>query len=195
VTEESLPEIPEHPLGDGAVRDGIGEEDHPIPLWFNVGFYGLIAFGIAYAVFYTTSGWSSRGEYEAQVAEAEARAALARAEQPAQTRNPFRGEAAAIAEGAQVFATICATCHKPDGSGMIGPSLVDPYWKYGNSDEVLYSSVFDGRPAGGMPGWGPQLGSDKVWKALAYLETLPRSDRPGMGAPGYEAASTGPPGS
>ena len=27
------------------------------------------------------------------------------------------------------------------------------------------------------------LGPDKIWKALAYLETLPRSDEPGVGAP------------
>jgi len=190
VSQKSLGEIPELPGEDS--RDGIGEEDNPIPLWFNVGFYGLIVFGIVYAVYYTTSGWSALGEYEAQVAEAAARAERVRASLP--TTNPYRGDPAALAEGAEVFATICAACHKPDGSGMVGPSLVDPYWKYGSEDAVLFESVAEGRPAG-MPPWGAQLGNEKIWKVLAYLETLPRSDAPGVGAPDYEAAPAGAAGS
>ena len=39
---EPFSEIPELARADEAVRDGIGEEDNPVPLWFNVGFYGLI---------------------------------------------------------------------------------------------------------------------------------------------------------
>jgi mono/diheme cytochrome c family protein len=45
----------------------------------------------------------------------------------------------------------------------------------------------NGRPAG-MPAWGPQLGADKVWRVLAYLETLPKTDVPGVGAPADAAA-------
>jgi len=175
-------EVAELERRDGSLRDGIGEEDNAIPLWFNVGFYGLIAVGIAYILYYTLSGWSSRTEYEVQVAAAESRAEAVRAAMPAE--NPYRGDAAAIAEGAQVWATICATCHKPDGSGLVGPSLVDPYWKYGHDDATLFETVSEGRP-GGMPPW-KTLGSEKIWKALAYLETLPRSDEPGMGAPGFQ---------
>ena len=36
-----------------------------------------------------------------------------------------------------------------------------------------------------MPPWGAQLGDEKIWKVLAYLETLPKQDRPGIGAPDY----------
>ena len=78
--------------------------------------------------------------------------------------------------------TICVACHKPDGSGLVGPSLIDPYWKYGNSDHVLYETIDKGRPLG-MPPWGAQLGSVKIWQVLAYMETLPRTEEPGMGAP------------
>ena len=81
-----------------------------------------------------------------------------------------------------MFVTTCAACHKPDGSGLVGPSLVDPYWKYGNTDDALYETIDKGRPAG-MPPWGTQLGSEKIWKVLAYMETLPQSDEPGVGAP------------
>ncbi len=184
---EEFGEIAEYERGDAAVRDGIAEEDNAIPLWFNVGFYGLIVFGIVYAIYYTMSGWSSAGEYQAQVAAAEARAAEVRASMP--TTNPFRGDQVALTEGQTTFTTVCAACHKPDGSGLVGPSLVDPYWKYGETDEALFETVSAGRP-GGMPGWEAQLGSEKIWKVLAYMETLPRSDEPGVGAPGVGGAGT-----
>lgn len=180
-------EIAEYEREDLAVRDGIGEEDNPVPLWFNVGFYGLIAFGIVYILFYTLTGWSSAGDYEVQVAASAERAEAVAAQLPSE--NPYRGDAAAIAEGQAVWAANCVACHKPDASGLVGPSLVDPYWKYGHSDALLFETVSKGRP-GGMPPWGPVLGSEKIWKVLAYLDTLPRSDEPGVGAPESQAAGS-----
>lgn len=177
-------EIPELPREDEKVRDGIGEEDNAIPLWFNAGFYGMIVVGIVYILYYTLSGWSQVGQYEKEVARAQEKAAVVKASLP--TTNPYHGDAAAIAEGSQIFATTCAVCHKPDGSGLVGPSLVDPYWKYGHDDATLFETVSKGRP-GGMPPWGPALGGDKIWKVLAFIETLPRSEEPGVGAPGFTA--------
>ena len=181
-------EVSEFEREDAAARDGIGEEDNPIPLWFNLGFYGLFVCGIVYLLFYTLSGWSAVGKYQAEVAAAEAQAASVRAALP-QT-NPYRGDAAGLEGGKQVFMTICAACHKPDGSGLVGPSLVDPYWKYGSSDAELFETVAEGRPMG-MPPWKSQLGNEKIWKALAYIETLPQSDEPGVGAPEHAAAGAG----
>lgn len=181
------PEIVEYARDDEAVRDGIGEEDNPVPLWFNIGFYGLIVFGIFYILFYTLGGWSSTAVYEAEVAAAAVKTQAVMAALPKD--NPYRGDAAAIAEGEAVWTTTCVACHKPDGSGLVGPSLVDPYWKYGDSDEVLFETVSKGRP-GGMPPWGPVLGTEKIWKVLAYLATLPRSDEPGLGSPDFAAAGS-----
>jgi cytochrome c oxidase cbb3-type subunit 3 len=180
-------EIAELPRGDAAQRDGIGEEDHAIPLWFNVGFYGLIAVGILYIVWYAgLSGWSQRGQYEAELAAAAERYGTQRAEQ-APTSNPYHRDAAAIAQGKQVFETICLACHLADGTGLVGPSLVDSYWKYGHSDAELFTTVSAGRPLG-MPPWGPQLGTEKIWQVLAYIETLPKRSEPGVGSPEFEAA-------
>lgn len=178
-------EAPEYPLPEGPVRDGIGEDDNPIPMWFNVGFYGLMLFGVVYALYYTTSGWSQIGQYTDEVERAEASYAAVRDALPKD--NPFHDDATAIAEGQEVWATICVACHLADGRGLVGPSLVDPYWKYGNSDEELFVTVSDGRPAG-MPPWGAQLGTEKIWKVLAYIETLPQSDEPGVGSPEHDAA-------
>jgi cytochrome c oxidase cbb3-type subunit 3 len=184
--------VPERPRADAAPRDGIGEENHPIPLWFNLGFYGLIAVGLVYIAHYGfLSGWSQRGQYEAEVAAAEARyAAVLAANRP--SANPYHGDAAAIAKGAETWNTICVACHLPEGTGLVGPSLVDPYWKYGHSDAELFQTVADGRPLG-MPPWGTQLGTEKIWQVLAYLETLPKHAEPGIGSPEYEAAHAAAP--
>lgn len=177
-------EIPELPSSDPhRERDGIGEEDHPIPLWFNASLIATWIFGFAYMAWYLVlSDWSSLGQWSAEVAAAESHAAAVHSSLPAQ--NPKRGDQGEIAEGAKVFATICVACHMPDGKGLVGPSLVDPYWKYGSSDAELFATVSEGRP-GGMPPWGPQLGSEKIWEVLAYLETLPKTAEPGFGAPGF----------
>jgi cytochrome c oxidase cbb3-type subunit 3 len=187
MSEREQGEVAELPRADAPPRDGIGEDDHPIPLWFNVGFYGLIGVGVLYILWYAgLSGWSQRGQYQAEVAAAEARWGAERAAHEP-TSNPFHGDPAAIAEGKQTFETICLACHLADGTGLVGPSLVDPYWKYGSSDFDLFQSVSAGRPLG-MPPWGPQLGNDKVWKVLAYVETLPKRAEPGVGSPEFEAA-------
>jgi cytochrome c oxidase cbb3-type subunit 3 len=174
-------EVAELPAEAVDGTDGIVEEDNPIPFWFNATFVATIVFAIVYVAYYTAIGWSSKGQYEAEMAEAKAVASTHVVAVP--ERNPYHGNAPAIAEGKEVFTQICVACHKPDASGLVGPSLVDPYWKYGDTDHDLYETVMNGRP-GGMPAWGPQLGSEKVWKVLAYVETLPRSDKPGLGAPG-----------
>ena len=181
MTGEHRPEIAELPAPEAPARDGIAEDDNPIPLWFNLGFYGMIAFGIVYMAWYTLlSDWSQETQYRAELEAAAERYAAVRAALPSE--NPFRGDTTAIAEGQEVWATTCQVCHKPDGSGLVGPSLVDPYWKYGSADPDLYESVADGRPLG-MPPWGATLGGEKIWKVLAYLETLPKSEQPGVGAP------------
>ena len=175
-------EIPEWPEAGEPTRDGIGEEDNAIPLWFNVGFYGLIVFGIVYILWFELTGWTQSGVYDAAVVIAEERAAAQRATLP--STNPYRGDEAALAQGAETWRTVCVACHLPEGTGLVGPSLVDAYWKYGNSDEELFATVAEGRPAG-MPPWGPQLGTEKIWKVLAYMETLPKTAEPGLGSPDY----------
>lgn len=177
----------EHERPDGAAHDGIGEEDNPIPLWWWITFLGTIVWAALYSPYYLFSGWSQEAQYEAEVAAAQVQIAAVQAELP--SSNPFRGDVTAVAEGKDTWNTVCAACHKPDGSGLVGPSLVDPYWKYGNDDPSLFETVSKGRPAG-MPPWQAQLGTDKIWKALAYMETLPKTDEPGMGA-----ADAGGPGS
>jgi cytochrome c oxidase cbb3-type subunit 3 len=173
-------ETAERERADGARHDGIGEEDNPVPRWWWITFFATLAWAFLYAPYYLFSGWSQEVQYDSEVAAAAVLTEALKADMP--TSNPFRGNAVAVGEGGETWATICSVCHKPDGSGLVGPSVVDPYWKYGNDDVALFETVAKGRPAG-MPPWEAQLGSEKIWKVLAYMETLPKTDQPGMGAP------------
>ncbi|MFA9290391.1 MAG: cytochrome c, partial [Solirubrobacteraceae bacterium] len=48
---------------------------------------------------------------------------------------------AKIAEGKELFAKNCATCHKENGAGGIGPNLTDDHW-INIKQQDLYKNVF-----------------------------------------------------
>ena len=67
---------------------------------------------------------------------------------PRASRNPYRGDASAIAQGAQLYATrSCAACHGADANGGMGPSLRNDTWIYGDDDALLFDLVRAGSVA------------------------------------------------
>jgi len=46
--------------------------------------------------------------------------------------------------GEQIYSQICVTCHGPNLDGGIGPSLVDAYWKHGDTFEAIMRSIGKG---------------------------------------------------
>jgi len=86
--------------------------------------------------------------------------------------NPFEGDAAAVQEGKRLFGAMnCVYCHGAQASGLMGPSLEGPGWRYGGAPAEIYNSIHDGRPKG-MPAWGGRLPPDQIWKLVAYVESL-----------------------
>lgn len=86
-------------------------------------------------------------------------------------RNPYEGNAHAIAEGYQLYRWMnCLGCHG-EGGGSIGPSLWDDSWIYGSSPAEIAESILQGRP-NGMPAWSGRLTEDQVWKIVAYIQYL-----------------------
>jgi cytochrome c oxidase cbb3-type subunit 2 len=85
--------------------------------------------------------------------------------------NPFAGNRAAEEEGEKIYKENCRSCHGEKGAGGFGPKLATKAHKYGGGDAELFASVAGGRP-GGMPAFLPQLGKDRVWKAVAYIRHL-----------------------
>jgi cytochrome c len=75
--------------------------------------------------------------------------------------------------GASLFASMnCDGCHGGGAIGWVGPSLVDGRWRYGGTDEEIFTSIFYGRPKG-MPAYGGVIGTDGAWMLVAYIKSQP----------------------
>ena len=104
---------------------------------------------------------------------------------PPVIENPYLGDPDAIDEGHRLFADFhCAECHAPGAGGFIGPSLRDPYWRYGSDPASIFESIWAGRPHG-MPTWAGKIPDDQIWKLVAFLQSLqdtsPDALQPGSG--------------
>ncbi|GAC1481005.1 MAG: hypothetical protein NVS1B4_26220 [Gemmatimonadaceae bacterium] len=87
-------------------------------------------------------------------------------------RNPYEGNAHAIATGSKLFVAYnCADCHGGDGGGAMGPSLQDSRWHFGGSPGAVFQSIYEGRPEG-MPAWGGRISDDQIWMLVAYVRSL-----------------------
>lgn len=83
-------------------------------------------------------------------------------------------DAAAAAKGAVTFKEQCASCHGPEGKGMIeqgAPNLTDGIWLYGGGKEQIVESIRTGR-GGMMPAWQPRLDSVTLKSLAIYVHSL-----------------------
>lgn len=72
--------------------------------------------------------------------------------------------------GGALFSSMnCDGCHGGGGIGWVGPSLADGRWRYGGSDEEIFTSIFYGRPKG-MPAYGGVIGTEGAWMLVAYIK-------------------------
>jgi cytochrome c oxidase cbb3-type subunit 3 len=97
--------------------------------------------------------------------------------------NPAIGNPAAIEAGAKLFATSCAACHGPDGSGGRGPNLVRrPLW-HPLADEDIFRTIRNGVPGADMP--PTKLPDAETWDLVAFIHALvgPASDNKVPGNP------------
>jgi len=96
--------------------------------------------------------------------------------------------------GANMFSAMnCDGCHGGGAIGWVGPSLVDGRWRYGGSDEEVFTSIFYGRPKG-MPAYGGVMGAEAVWAVVAYLkaQAVPQVVPTTSWLPGGNAAAEPP---
>ena len=97
-------------------------------------------------------------------------------------RNPFEGDADAIARGKVLFGAMnCVYCHAAGGSGLMGPPLNARGWRYGGTPGEIFNSIHDDRPKG-MPAWGQRLPPQEIWRLTAYIESLGGSLPPATAA-------------
>lgn len=153
---------------DGIVED---REKAP-PVYFNVLFYGLIIWGVAFMSFYLLSGWSSDAELKEKMA-------IHKGEPPAQQEAaaPTPAPAAAqapvevvAADGQTLFKKHCGSCHGANGKGAFGPDLSGEY-KYGKTTMAVQESIALGRPKN-MPGFEQKLSQEEINALTEFILSL-----------------------
>ena len=128
----------------GHVWDGdLREMNNPLPRWWVGLFIITIIFAFVYLAMYPGAGsfagkfgWSSAGQYEAEVAKGNAEVAPLYAKFQGMPPEQVSKDPQAMAIGDRLFMNNCAQCHGSDARGSKGfPSLADTDWLYGGTPE------------------------------------------------------------
>ncbi|PHS75802.1 MAG: cytochrome-c oxidase, cbb3-type subunit III [Porticoccus sp.] len=160
----------------GHVYDGIEEYDNPLPGWWFKMFVGTVVFGVIYLVLYPglgnfggVLGWTQVGQWEEEVAEAEAKYAPLYEQYSETPVEELIANPEAMKMSRRLFNNNCAVCHGSDGRGSYGfPNLADSDWLYGGSAEDIKTTLVNGRQ-GAMPALGGALGEDGVDNVAEYV--------------------------
>jgi len=87
--------------------------------------------------------------------------------------NAYDGDEAVIVEGKKIWDKLCVACHLKDGTGRIGPNLVDDQWKYPRvAEDVGRFEIIYAGGAGAMQAFGRRIDQDDILKVMTYLKTL-----------------------
>jgi cytochrome c-L len=89
-------------------------------------------------------------------------------------KNPYVGNADAIAAGKELYNANCQVCHKPDGSGGMGPSLIDGQVvnKRADTDVGMFEVIHSGAAGAMRPFSKRGVTQDQILKLIAYIHTL-----------------------
>jgi cytochrome c oxidase cbb3-type subunit 3 len=164
--------------------DGIQELDNALPRWWVWLFYITIIFSAVYLVYYhvAKAGDLSIQEYQKEMKVGAALKAHAvskfEANIPALTPST---DAAVLYTGSQLYAKLCAPCHRADGGGLVGPNLTDNYWIHGSNYVDTVKIIWDGVPAKGMITWKATMKPEEIEAVASYIYTLrgKKLDKPG----------------
>ena len=99
-------------------------------------------------------------------------------------KNPYIGNAEAVAKGKKIFQLYsCTQCHGPEAKGQVGPGLVGPDYKYPKdaTNKGMFETVWHGTNGGmGAKGIGlmdpsdPKNGitPDELLKIIAWVRSM-----------------------
>jgi len=80
-----------------------------------------------------------------------------------------------LAAAKQIYASVCAVCHGPEGKGIppAFPDLTDDEWLHGNSPAQVYNAISEGNIAKGMIPYKNQYSEKQITQLTSYvLEVL-----------------------
>lgn len=159
--------------------EDLGEYNNPLPRWWMWLFYITIAFSIGYLVLYPGLGlfsgtykWTSVGQYQGEMDQAEAQYGPLYAKFAAMDLKQVAVDPEARSIGLKLFLNNCAQCHASDGGGSKGfPNLTDKDWLYGGEPNTIKATITNGRN-GVMPPFGAILGDNGVKDVVHYARSL-----------------------
>ncbi|MDJ0699703.1 MAG: cytochrome-c oxidase, cbb3-type subunit III [Woeseiaceae bacterium] len=161
--------------------DGDLEEwNNPAPKWWLYLYFITIAWGLGFLLampglgnFPGLLGWSSTGQYDAEVAAATERYEPIYERFAAMPFEELTRQPEANQLGASLYASYCTTCHGSDARGATGfPNLVDDDWLWGSSEEQIVYTIKNGRN-GIMPDLSAALGGDEgIDNMVSYVRSL-----------------------
>jgi cytochrome c oxidase cbb3-type subunit III len=155
--------------------EDLTEMNHPLPMWWVGLFIITIVFGLGYLAAYPGLGsyqgqlnWTTKGEYDAEVAMANKELEPLYAQFTARKPEDLAGDANAMAVGERLFMNNCAQCHGSDARGSKGfPSLADADWLHGGSTDKIKETITKGR-TGMMPPMGAAVGGAEDVRNVAH---------------------------
>lgn len=157
------------------------ELNNPLPRWWLYLFYITCVFGALYLLLYPglgsfrgTLSWSSVGQYEAEVADANARYEPLYEAYLAQPIAQVAAQPDAQAMGERLFLTYCAQCHGSDARGSRSfPNLADNDWLGSGDENYILATIKNGRQAN-MPAMAAALGGtdEAVTEVAHYVASL-----------------------
>jgi cytochrome c oxidase cbb3-type subunit 3 len=163
------------------VWDGdLQEYNNPLPRWWMWLFYLTIFFALGYLIYFPglgsfggTGQWSSKDEYQAEVAKAEGEFGPLFAQYAKTDLAVLAKDTKANAMGQRLFLTYCAQCHGSDAGGAVGfPNLRDKDWLYGGDPQTIETTITNGRN-GVMPPLGDAIGGEQGIKEMVnYVRSL-----------------------
>ncbi|WP_374667679.1 cytochrome-c oxidase, cbb3-type subunit III [Ramlibacter sp.] len=155
--------------------EDLREMNNPLPMWWVWLFIITIVFSLLYLVAYPGLGshdgqfkWSSKGQYDAEVAKANQELGPLYAQFTAKKPEDLSRDANAMAVGERLFMNNCAQCHGSDARGSKGfPNLADGDWLHGGAPDKIVETLAKGR-VGNMPPMAAAVGTGDDVKNLAH---------------------------
>ena len=88
--------------------------------------------------------------------------------------NLYNGKESAIEAGKRVYGRLCASCHLPNLTGRMGPSLIDDESKYPRmtTDVGMFEIIYGGG-AGAMQAFSKRgMSQDDMLQVIAYINSM-----------------------
>ena len=168
----------------GHVWDGdLREMNNPLPRWWVWLFILTVVFSLIYLALYPglgtfagKLGWTSTGQYTAEVARGNTDVEPLYARFNGMKPEDVAGDPQAMAIGERLFMNNCSQCHGSDARGSKGfPNLTDGDWLHGGTPEKIRETLTLGR-IGNMPPMAAAVGTpDEVRNVAHYVLSLSKS--------------------